>query len=112
MGNPRNRSNFADPFRGYSDFVAKWGPAGTDDAYRWTHTITAAGHKFAVLGLNSAWAGFYHATDSPMASDRGQLLLSIDQTPEPAEDADFTLFAQHHPFEWLNEEGIVPHDRN
>ncbi|WP_428935043.1 metallophosphoesterase [Streptomyces sp. ACT015] len=108
LGNPRNRSNFADPFRGYSDFVAKWGPAGTDDAYRWTHTITAAGHKFAVLGLNSAWAGFYHAMDSPMASDRSRLLLSIDQTPEPAEDADFTLFAQHHPFEWLNEEICEP----
>lgn len=108
VGNPRNRANFADPFRSYSDFVAQWGPTGTDDAYRWTHTITAAGHKLAVLGLNSAWAGFYHTTDAPTESDRGRLLLSIDQTPKPAEDADFTLFAQHHPFEWLNEDICDP----
>lgn len=104
LGNSRNRANFADPFRSYSEFVARWAPAGTDDAYRWTHTITAAGHKLTVLGLNSAWAGFYHATDDPTESDRGRLLLSIDQTPKPAEDADFTLFAQHHPFEWLHED--------
>ncbi|MFB8141052.1 metallophosphoesterase [Streptomyces parvus] len=104
LGNSRNRANFADPFRSYSDFVAQWGPIGTDDAYRWTHTITAAGHKLTVLGLNSAWAGFYHATEAGTESDRGRLLLSIDQTPEPPADADFTLFAQHHPFEWLNED--------
>ncbi|MFE4606916.1 metallophosphoesterase family protein [Streptomyces niveus] len=108
VGNPRNRANFADPFRSYSDFVAQWGPTGTDDAYRWTHTITAAGHKVTVLGLNSAWAGFYHTTDAPTESDRGRLLLSIDQTPKPGEDADFTLFAQHHPFEWLNEDICDP----
>ncbi|WP_181970468.1 metallophosphoesterase [Kitasatospora xanthocidica] len=108
LGNPRNRVNFADPFRNYSDFVAQWGPAGTDDAYRWTHTIAAANHKLTILGLNSAWAGFYHATDAPTESDRGRLLLSIDQTPEPAEDADFTLFAQHHPFEWLHEDICDP----
>ncbi|MFJ2632926.1 metallophosphoesterase [Streptomyces sp. NPDC087422] len=108
LGNPRNRANFADPFRSYSDFVAQWGPAGTDDAYRWTHTFTAAGRKLTVLGLNSAWAGFYHATDAVTESDRGRLLLSIDQAPEPAEDADFTFFAQHHPFEWLNEDICDP----
>ncbi|WP_316529635.1 metallophosphoesterase [Kitasatospora brasiliensis] len=108
LGNPRNRANFADPFRSYSEFVAQWGPAGTDDAYRWTHTIDAAGHKLTVLGLNSAWAGFYHTANAPSESDRSRLLLSIDQTPEPAEDADFTLFAQHHPFEWLNEDICDP----
>ncbi|MFI9239212.1 metallophosphoesterase family protein [Streptomyces sp. NPDC053079] len=108
LSNSRNRANFADPFRSYSDFVAQWGPTGTDDAYRWTHTITAAGHKLTVLGLNSAWAGFYHEADAPTESDRGRLLLSIDQAPEPAEDTDFTLFAQHHPFEWLNEDVCDP----
>ncbi|MFC9660251.1 metallophosphoesterase [Nocardia sp. NPDC127606] len=108
LGNPRNRANFADPFRGYSDFVAQWGPAGTDDAYRWTHTVTVAGHKLTVLGLNSAWAGFYPTADSPTEDDRGRLLLSIEQTPEPDKDADFTLVAQHHPFEWLNEDVCDP----
>lgn len=108
LGSPRNRANFADPFRSYSDFVAKWGPPGTNDVYRWTHTITAAGHRLTVLGLNSAWASFYHMADAMTESDRGRLLLSIDQTPEPSESADFTLFAQHHPFEWLNEDTCDP----
>jgi hypothetical protein len=107
LANDRQRENFADPFRNYQNFVARWAPPGTENVYQWTYDIVVERQRCRILGTNSAWAGFYHATDSA-ADDRGRLLLSITQTPEPDEEVNYALFAEHHPFDWLMQDACAP----
>ncbi len=101
---PRQRENFSDPFRNYRDFVRTWGPHGTDDVYNWSYDVVVEGRRCRIIGINSAWSGYYHSNESGIDSDRGRLLLSISQVPKLGEDVDYALFAQHHPFTWLHEE--------
>ncbi|MFI1101346.1 metallophosphoesterase [Streptomyces melanogenes] len=108
LAQDRRRANFADPFRNYQECVAKWAPAGTDDAYQWTYDVEVGGKRLRILGINSAWAGYYHSGEAKAEGDRGRLLLSIAQTPAPDDTADFALFAQHHPFDWLEQDISAP----
>ncbi|MGW1714726.1 metallophosphoesterase [Streptomyces sp. NPDC002156] len=104
----RHRENFGDPFQNYQAFARQWGPEGTDDVYHWTHDIVVAGRRCRILGINSAWSGYYHAAESGTDDDRGRLLLSIAQVPRLGEEVDFALFAQHHPLDWLDQQISVP----
>ncbi|MFE7274518.1 metallophosphoesterase [Streptomyces sp. NPDC057623] len=104
----RQRDNFGDPFRNYETFVRRWGPAGTEDVYHWSHDVVVAGRRCRVLGINSAWSGYYHAAQSGTDDDRGRLLLSISQIPRLESDVDYALFAQHHPFDWLHQQISAP----
>ncbi|MEU1915911.1 metallophosphoesterase [Streptomyces massasporeus] len=104
LGRPRLRDNFADPFRNYQEFVQGWAPAGTDDVYHWSYDVVVANKRCRILGLNSAWSGYYHASETKIDDDRGRLLLSISQIPRLDGDVDYALFAQHHPLDWLHQQ--------
>ena len=91
----RRLDNYSKFIEGYFDDHTPFNNMG----YFYVHNIDIAGHRVAVLGLNSVWLS------NSTSEDYGHLAIGEHQVRHALDaisDADLRIALLHHPFEWTH----------
>jgi predicted phosphodiesterase len=91
----RGLDNYSTFIEGYFDDRTQFNNMG----YFFVHNIDIAGHRVALLGLNSVWLS------NSRSEDYGHLAIGehqVRQALDASSDADLRIALLHHPFEWTH----------